>query len=178
MRSTSYLLPSVQRTIARFMNFSSIVEWSKKIINVYPKLDEKEKEAFGFVKNNHQLISGLDLVFQSVNKILKTIKNNGMSWITIDKCISILDSEINTDDELVRRVKEDIKTYLQEEKLKVKDDKDCLHASSDIIESMFGTYKIRRSKNRLNGITPYVLILPLITQMGKEKKHSNINGNS
>jgi hypothetical protein len=33
-----------------------------------------------------------------------------------------------------------IKTYLQKEKLKVKDDKTCLHASSDIIESIFGIY--------------------------------------
>ncbi|MDR1594342.1 MAG: hypothetical protein LBS43_07665 [Prevotellaceae bacterium] len=113
--------------------------------------------------------------FQSANKVLKTIKNNGLSCKTIDKCISILDSEMNTDDELVRQVKDDIKTYLIEEKLKVKDDKDCLHASSDIIESLFGTYKFRRSKNRLDGITPYVLILPLITRMGKEKKRSNIN---
>jgi hypothetical protein len=39
---------------------------------------------------------------------------------------------------------------------------------------LFGIYKFRRSKNLLNGITPYVLILPLIAAVGHEHKPSNI----
>jgi hypothetical protein len=44
------------------------------------------------------------------------------------------------------------------------------NASSDMIESVFGSYKFRKSPNTLHGVTPYVLILPLLTRM-------NVKGN-
>jgi hypothetical protein len=43
--------------------------------------------------------------------------------------------------------------------------------SGDISESVFGTFKFRRSKNRLNGITAYVSALPLLTEI----KQSDVN---
>jgi hypothetical protein len=45
---------------------------------------------------------------------------------------------------------------LQEEQGKLMDEKTVWHASSDIMESIFGFYKFRKSKNQLNGITLYV----------------------
>jgi hypothetical protein len=55
------------------------------------------------------------------------------------------------------------------------DEKTVWHASSDIIESIFGFYKFRKSKNQLNGITPYVLVLPLLTKMGEGYKPSPVD---
>jgi hypothetical protein len=49
MRPTSYLLPPAQRSIARFMNLSDVIKWSKQIINIFPQLDENEKHTFYFV---------------------------------------------------------------------------------------------------------------------------------
>jgi CRISPR/Cas system CSM-associated protein Csm2 small subunit len=82
---------------------------------------------------------------------------------------------MNTGSKIVNRVKESIESYLEEEGLKLKKDKNCRNVSSDIIESIFGYYKFRRSKNRLNGITSCVLLLPLFTRMGELKERSEIN---
>jgi hypothetical protein len=49
------------------------------------------------------------------------------------------------------------------------------HASSDIIESLFGAYKFRRSKNPLHGVTSYVLLLPLLTRTGKGMEKSRVD---
>ena len=43
------------------------------------------------------------------------------------------------------------------------------HISSDILESIFGVYKERKSLNRLNGVTSHVLMLPLLTKSCPEK---------
>jgi hypothetical protein len=48
---------------------------------------------------------------------------------------------MNTEEELVQKVKKGIKTYLQEEKLKVKDDKTCGKESGALGEdSGFGNF--------------------------------------
>lgn len=166
MRKTSYLLPPAQRSIARFMNLSGIIKWGKKIINIFPQLDENEKQVFHFVESNHKMLNGLSIIFKTVNNMLKILKTKGMSEENISTCISMLQTKMNIKDKEVKQVKRSLTRYLEEEKLKLKDAKSCWHASSDIIESMFGTFKFRRSKNRLNGITPYVLLLPLLTEIG------------
>ena len=65
-------------------------------------------------------------------------------------------------------------TYLKEERLKLKKGA-VWNASSDIIESTFGMYKSRISKNSLHGITSYVLILPLMSKINAERTHVDIN---
>jgi hypothetical protein len=42
------------------------------------------------------------------------------------------------------------------------------HISSDIVESVSGVYKVRKSPNALNGVTPSVLMLPLLTGVNPE----------
>jgi hypothetical protein len=40
--------------------------------------------------------------------------------------------------------------------------------SSDILESLFGRYKARKSPNKLNGVTPYILFMPIYTRLTKD----------
>ena len=42
------------------------------------------------------------------------------------------------------------------------------HISSDIIESLFGYYKFRKSTNPLNGVTTQIFILPPVTKINKK----------
>jgi hypothetical protein len=72
-------------------------------------------------------------------------------------------------------VGKNLSQFLLEELGKLPDTETCWHASSDIIESMFGKFKFRRSKNPLNGVTSYVLLLPLLTKMGAKGKPSRID---
>jgi hypothetical protein len=72
-------------------------------------------------------------------------------------------------------VGENLSRFLIEELCKQPDTKTCWHASSDMIESMFGKFKFRRSKNPLNGVTSYVLLLPLLTQTGAKGDPSRVD---
>ena len=54
--------------------------------------------------------------------------------------------------------------YLQEESIKLENEKSLWHISSDILESIFGIYKAHKSPNGLNGVTSHVLMLPLLTK--------------
>ncbi|MDR3260323.1 MAG: hypothetical protein LBT78_00655 [Tannerella sp.] len=115
MRATSYLLPPCQRTIARFMNLSGVIKWSRRIQKAYPSLTKQEQETFAFTRTYSKVVKELDCIFEFVNESLKLIKTK------------------------------------------------------------FGAYKFRKSKNQLNGITSYVLVLPLLAKMGEGYKPSSVD---
>ncbi|GHT07923.1 hypothetical protein AGMMS49525_17130 [Bacteroidia bacterium] len=55
----------------------------------------------------------------------------------------------------------------------LKSDKEVHNNSSDIIESVFGTYKAQKSPNKLHGVTPFILFIPAHTQLLKNKNKKN-----
>ena len=44
-------------------------------------------------------------------------------------------------------------------------DEEVHNVSSDIIESLFGGFKERKSPNRMYGVTGFILVMPLETQL-------------
>ena len=174
MRPASYLLPPRQRTIARFMNLSASIDWGIKLLKNYSKLTEEEQKVFGFVKTYQELIHELHGVFTRVNTILKRIKNNGISKKEAKACIKTLHTEA-TKSLREQKVMELIKKYLQETGAKLLNEKSVWNVSSDIIESLFGTYKSRKSKNPLHGITTYVMLLPLLTKVDENNRLTNLD---
>ncbi|MDR3296990.1 MAG: hypothetical protein LBS94_02000, partial [Prevotellaceae bacterium] len=142
------------------------------------------------VNTYSQVVGELDMVFGCVNKILKRIKNEGLSKKSVAQSLLALDQELpSTAGTRVVAVRQALREYLQEEldklltklakrrtkKAKRPAQKACWHASSDVIESLFGMYKSRRSKNPLNGVTSYVLLLPLLTRIGDGRSASTID---
>jgi hypothetical protein len=175
MRPTGYLSSPCQRSIARFMNLSVVIAWAANMLQIFPTLNEEEQKTFKFVQTYRPLIEELGCVFKTVNTLLKDIKNNGLSYKHIDRYIQHLNECLNSKCQRVRQVGENLSRYLLEELCKLPDTETCWNASSDIIESTFSKYKFRRSKNPLNGVTSYVLLLPLLTKMGEKDKPSQVN---
>jgi hypothetical protein len=175
MRATSYLLPPCQRTIARFMNLSGIITWSQRIQKVYSLLTKQEQETFAFTLTYSNLVKELGCIFRFVNESLKLIKTKGLSTENINLCLENMNRQFHNKGIRIDQVCQSISRYLHEELAKLTDEKTVWHASSDIIESVFGSYKFKKSKNRLNGITPYVLVLPLLTKMGEGYKPSSVD---
>ena len=167
MKETSYLLPPKQRTIARFMNLSGIVTWATNILRVFGTLSTKEQETFSFLKDFKQLIKELDNVFEMTNKMLKIIKNKGISYENIAQC-TILGEQYSAKIPILLTNK--INTYFKEVKEKLPDATTIWHASSDVLESLFGKYKQIASPNKLNGITPFVLSLCVYTNFDAHSK--------
>ena len=175
MRPSSYLLPPRQRTIARFLNLSPILQWSIKIYNSFSKLSDDEAKNFMFVKEYFPLIKELEQIFTCVDSVLKQAKNQGFSSKNIDCYIREIQKGLTHPGARVQRVKLSLCTYLAEEKEKIPTSKSTWHCSSDVIESLFGTYKDRRPRNLLHGITPYVLVIPVMAALGHQPKPSNLD---
>jgi hypothetical protein len=66
----------------------------------------------------------------------------------------------------VIRIAEQMVDYLKDEIKKLPSSRTCWNASSDIIESIFGVYKNRKSANPLHGVASFALFLPLHTRIG------------
>jgi transposase-like protein len=174
LRPTSYLLPPNQRTIARFMNLSTTIDWAEKILHAFPKLTGEEQEVFGFLHKHTSIITELGELFETINLLSKRLKTEGLSKETIKTSMAELQSLLYSKSSRVWKVAKDILQYLKEEGEKLKDKKTIWHASSDVIESLFGNYKSRKSPNSLNGVTRYVMILPLLTAINTETGTSNL----
>ena len=169
----AYLLPPNQRSICRFMNFFSWVEWAKKMIYAYDKLNKDAQEAFKFVKERKDLILELDEVMSCYRKVETMIKNEGLSYRTTNEC----HREIKTSllrSKYPRAIMIGVAMFdyfCQESKL-LENALSIHNLSSDIIESTFGTFKNRKSPNKLCGITPFVLFIPMNASLasGEQRK--------
>ena len=175
MSDCSYLLPPRQRSIARFMNLSKTISWGRKIIDSFERFTEKEKRVYYFVMENRKLISELDTVLGCTNQILSRIKTAGLSYNSIGNSIKLINRLNVSKNKRVARFAALCIEYLQQESNKLLDSQTIFNASSDMVESVFGYYKLRKSCNALHGVTAYVLMLPLITKMKTDIKRIDTN---
>lgn len=86
MKMIVYLLPPMQRTVARFVNLTSRANWADRILKVYHNLSKEEKEIFIFVSSNASLTKELVAVMSCVNFVEKECKQRGFIKITVMKC--------------------------------------------------------------------------------------------
>jgi len=165
MTDCSYLLPPKQRTQARFMNLSHIIRWASKIIDSYTGFTQKEKQVYRFVVQNKKLVGELQSVLECTDQILSDIKTDGLSYHSIGAAMALIRKRLGNKNERVAEFAGLVMEYLCQEALKLQSSAVIYNASSDMIESVFGCYKFKMAHNALHGITPYVLVLPLITRM-------------
>jgi hypothetical protein len=168
MRPVAYLLPPKQRIIARFMNLAPCIRWAGKMSRLLDTLPPGEREVFQFLENHESLIRELNTVIPVFNRISTFMKEKGLSQKSVEESIQKLMPLVDGPFPRVSRAVKECMAYLREEAGKSSAGEDAWHISSDILESMFGAYKARKSPNALNGVTPYVLMLPLLTKVNPE----------
>lgn len=160
MKEDTYLQSPSQRTKARFMNLSDTVNWASAMLRVFDKLSENEQEIFSFIPQYASFIEELKEMVSCVHTIESEMKHNGLSKKTIAICKKHVAVTVMRGNDRMREVGQQILDYLMEEEQLLKDD-EVINNSSDIIESMFGTFKYIQSPNKLNGITTIILHLPV-----------------
>ena len=175
MKPVAYLLPPRQRVLARFMNITPCIQWSKQMLARFDALPKDEQNVFAFIKNHIKIIEELHQVTQAIASISLNIKNKGLSIKTIKECFRVIDIMNDSEYPGVVEISQAFKQYITALKNSLPKQSNIWHASSDIIESCFGKYKGRMSCNPLDGVTRQVLILPILTKMNTETKMTKIN---
>jgi hypothetical protein len=170
MKKIAYLLPPTQRTIARFINLSSWVKWSSKMLDIYHTLNVNERKVFSFIPANASLIDELSDVTECIERIEYICKHNGLSKITICQCQNVIEKYLLRGNLRMIELGKCIIEFLRKETMLIGTDVVVHNNSSDIIESIFGRYKARKSTNKLNGVTPYILFVPIYTRLINEKQ--------
>ncbi|MDR1273224.1 MAG: hypothetical protein LBK12_01615 [Odoribacteraceae bacterium] len=170
MKKIAYLLPPRQRTIARFLNLSGWVDWSKKMLASFHRLDADEREVFSFIPANASLIDELSGVMTCVKSIEHLFKHSGLSRQTAGECRELVEKYLLPGNARMIKLGNAIIEFIEKEAALFDLQNTSHNNSSDIIESLFGTFKTRKSPNKLHGITPFILFVPVQAKLkGKEQ---------
>ena len=175
MKKTAYLLPPTQRTISRFLNLSGWVKWSSKMLEVYHSLSADEKRAFSFIPSNASLIDELSQVVMCVSRIEYICKHKGLSKKTVSECRKEIKKHLFSGNARMIHLGECVTQFLIKEAMLLGEDITAHNNSSDVLESLFGMYKARKSPNKLNGITPFILFAPLYTKLHNSLKNKKFD---
>lgn len=178
MKPTAYLLPPKQRTIARFMNLSPVLDWYRKMIFNFPCLKPEEWDVFGFIYLHKPIADELIKLKGLTDQLLDRFKNSGLSHDNIKWALKLCRNAKKTAEGKLLQVIEKLITYWKTERSKLppkQESQKGWHCSSDIIESMFGYYKLRKASNGLHGVTPFALIMPLLTRKSADSPILNLN---
>ena len=171
----AYLMPPKQRSMARFMNMYPIVDWAKKILRNYPRMNRDEKYYYSFVPRNASLVEELDEVLTAYTDIMRICKQEGFSRVTANRCKMILAQRMLDGNQRMRRLRSLIIDYLDKES-ELLDERHPVHnISSDIIESEFGIFKNSMPSNKTNGFTESILYIPLRSKAAKLSSANKID---
>lgn len=172
----AYLLPPNMRSIARFMNLSSWVDWGNKMLGCFDNLPDKMKQAYSFILDYKDLLVELQTAVSTVRHIENICKTEGFSLATCRKCNDyIVRHVIGNANNRRAMLGVEILEYFKKQEVILGDAEQKHNISSDIIESKFGIYKEKKSPNKLYGITPFVLFIPLHAKLANESVTKTFN---
>lgn len=164
----AYLLQPNMRSIARFMNMSSWVEWGEKMLGCFSNLPKNIQEAYSFIPKNKNLLDELAVGINAIRHVEEICKNKGFNLETYKECRHYIihnvlcKSSNNRGLMLGCRM---IEYFRKEASLLTGSVLQNDNLSSDIIESDFGIFKSKKSPNKLYGITSFALIIPLYPKL-------------
>ena len=174
MQEVAYLQPPSQRSIARFMNMSKWIDWLSRMQYVYHTLQDDVKSIYAFIPHNASLVDELSETMNCITKIEKDVKNNGWSHDTFSRCKQLVKQKLMSGNDRQRKVGSFILEYIERE-LSLVNEGESHNASSDSIESLFGVTKNKMSDNKLVGVTPIILLMPLRVHFADKEKRTNFN---
>lgn len=174
MQTVAYIQPPAQRSMARFMNMSKWIDWLSRMQYVYHTLQDDIKGIYAFIPQHASLADELSETMQCITGIEKDIKNNGWSHESARRCRQLVKTSLMSGNERQRKVGAFILEYIQRE-LSFLNEGEAHNASSDPIESTFGVYKERMSDNKLAGVTPMILMMPVRLYLADKERRENFN---
>ena len=165
-----YLMPPQQRSKSRYFNLDELLKWG---INIIKYLDNRE-EKLDKQEENHQrlllklewvkkyqesLIMWKEMIYMTRN-IETKIKEEGLSNELVKEFEQNYQPKLET--EKIQKFREKLQQVLSQEISMIGEDEIRMF-SSDIIESLFGKYKLFSEKSPLKEIRRMILTIPLAT---------------
>jgi hypothetical protein len=163
--SIAHIIPPKQRIHSRFMNVKTLSDWAMNALKIANQMtgelsqdQQRINEELSWIEAKRDLIHEIDAIMKVNNKIMKVMKHNGLTHLTIKSCLEMLDGFISGNFVIyAQKVKEYFNMLID------RVNKQALIITSDIIESAFGKYKNYLSDNKMIGITDLALCIPAFT---------------
>ena len=175
MQEVAVVQPPSQRSLARFMNLFDWVEWAKRMLNTYHNLTEEMRAIYAFIPANAALILELSQTMDCYREIERCLKTKGLSKASAEWCREKVRNNLMAGGERMRKLGTFILQYLDREEALLVDEEDKHNISSDPIETAFGVHKARKSPNKLYGVSPIILALPLRLALATPEKRKEFN---
>jgi hypothetical protein len=168
----SFLSPPAQRSKCRYFNVEKLVNWARKILasswdvlkELVGQMDEdvlKKKilEKLGWLFYYYEDLKHWSLMIEITRTLEKQLKCSGINQESLKKFEMTRE---NLTDPLLNNFKQQVINYLVGEMSKVSLP-DPLLATSDVVESLFGKYKIFSARSPLKQISQLLLTIVLST---------------
>lgn len=175
LTDVDYLMPNNMRALARWMNVFDWVKWAESMMEAVDSLTPKERSMYSFVWEHGALVKELSEVMSCFRKVLTLCKESGLSRKTAMECVAIINRELMGHGERLTRLGGMMIGYFATETALLASDEEVHNVSSDIIESLFGGFKERKSPNRMYGVTGFILVMPLEISLSRLQKSKMVD---
>ena len=149
---------------------------SSKLVRISNTSRERFMEYFSWIDKYKSVIKRQEKIMLIVETTTKHLKNEGLHNQSAAEC-KYKTRKIKSRDASVNKFKEDVFQYLKKEGKGIKKEK-ALLATSDIIESVFGKYKLLDANSTMKGIGKMILSIPVFTTkmtLGTIKEVRNVH---
>ena len=129
---------------------SKWIDWISRMQYLYYTLRDDIKSIYAFIPHNASLVDELAETMDCITKIEKDVKNNGWSHDTISRCKQLVTTSLMSGNERQCKVGSFILEYV-------------------------GVAKSRMSDDKLAGVTPIILMMPLRLNLADKGRRVNFN---
>jgi hypothetical protein len=167
-----FLSPPKQRTKARFLGVSRVIQWAFNLLNAEGMGDltpDEFAKVVQYLGGIHEFANDIvewNEAFEIVEEVQKEVKRNGLTRGTKNGTIKgtnciLMELVVNKTQmsKFAHKAAHEIINFLAKEELQLEEGETTL-ASTDILESYFGLWKYMAPEDALCGVTSIVLGLP------------------
>ncbi len=164
------IAPRKPREKSRWLNLDQDLEWAENILENKPKprpgrltnRQKKFRELYGWLDEFKEDINEWREFLDIINIAQKEVKWNGLNKQTPEKFAENA-RNIGNNNIKSKQLKEKMILFFEEEVKQFPKKEITLLGTSDIIESIFGKYKIFSSKTPIKEISKSILTIPILT---------------
>lgn len=164
------IAPRKPREKSRWLNLDQDLDWAENILENKPKprpgrltkRQRKFRDLYGWLDEFKEDIKEWRELLDIITIAQKEVKWNGLNNQTAKNFAEDV-KNIGNDNIKSKQLKEKIITFLKEEVKQFPKKEITLLGTSDIIESIFGKYKIFSAKTPIKEISKSILTIPILT---------------